>query len=102
MRREPPRLAAVRRDHVDLRLVVVLALGGERDPLAVGRPLRIAVLVAGREAARLDARRFAAPRMPVGNSHSSVVASLVSMSNAVTGGAGDAAVRRERRRCRCA
>ena len=30
-RREPPRLAAVRRDQVDLRLVVVLALRGERD-----------------------------------------------------------------------
>ena len=58
--RQPRRLAAVGRDQVDLRLLVVLALRGERDPAAVGRPLRIAVLVAGGEPPRAFAA--AAPR----------------------------------------
>lgn len=44
--RQALRLAAVGGDHVDLRLVVVLALGGERDPASIGRPYRLAVLVA--------------------------------------------------------
>ena len=51
-RREPPRFAAVRCDQVDLRLLVVLALGCERDPSAIRRPARLAVLVAGGQPAR--------------------------------------------------
>ncbi len=58
--REPRRLAAVRRDEIDLRLVVVLALRGERDEAAVRRPLRIAVLVAGGEPPRAKPRVGAA------------------------------------------
>ena len=65
--RDAFRLAAVRGDPVDLRLGVVAALGGERDPLAVGRPARLAVLVAGgqppraRDRAASPCRRRACP-----------------------------------------
>ena len=52
-RGQPARLAAVGRDQIDLRLLVVLALRGERDRVAGGRPSRIAVLVASGEPARL-------------------------------------------------
>src|SRR3989442_6544929 len=51
-RRQSPRLAAIRRDQLDLRLLVVLALGRERDPAAVRRPARLAVLVAGGQTSR--------------------------------------------------
>ncbi len=50
--RHPLRLAAIGRDAIHLWFGVVLALGGERDPLAVRRPARLAVLVAGGESAR--------------------------------------------------
>src|SRR5262249_35060141 len=46
-RRQPPRFAAVRSNHIHLRLLVVLALGGERDPFAIRRPAWLAVLVPG-------------------------------------------------------
>ena len=52
---EPPRLAAVGRDQIDLRLLVVLALGREGDPFAVGRPGGLAVLVAGGQPLRAAA-----------------------------------------------
>ena len=55
-RREAARLAAVRRDQIDLRLVVVLALRGERDQVSGRRPLGIAVLLARGQAARLRGR----------------------------------------------
>ena len=51
-RRHAARLAAVGRDHVELRRLVVRALRGERDQAAVGRPRRAAVLVPGGEAPR--------------------------------------------------
>src|SRR5439155_6729250 len=51
-RGQPARFAAVRSDQIHLRFLVVLALGRERDPLAVRRPARFAVLVARREPAR--------------------------------------------------
>src|SRR5712692_8130122 len=37
---QPARLATGRRDQVDLRLLVTLALGEERDPVPIGRPRR--------------------------------------------------------------
>jgi hypothetical protein len=54
--REARRFAAVGCYEIDLRLGVVLALGGERNPRSVGRPARIAVLVTGGETARLPRR----------------------------------------------
>src|SRR4029078_9844711 len=51
-RRDAPRLAAVRRDEIELRLVVALfrshrrALGDARDPATVGRPARLRGLFA--------------------------------------------------------
>ena len=99
-RREPPRLAAVGRDQVDLRLLVVLALRGERDRIAVGRPLRIAVLVARGEPARLRARTCR--RGPSGTARARSRCRCSSMSKRRHRGAGERAVRRERRRARCA
>ena len=46
------RLAAVGCDSVHLRLGVILALGRERDPAAIGRPARFAVLVPRGEPSR--------------------------------------------------
>ena len=54
-RRQPHRLAAVRCNEIHLRLVVVFSLGGKSDPLAVRRPLRLGILVAGGQPARLAA-----------------------------------------------
>src|SRR4029079_17541456 len=63
-RGDAPRLAAVGRHHVDLRLLVVFRsvaatpLGEEGDPFPVGRPTRLAVLfTGGSQAARLAAER---------------------------------------------
>src|SRR5436190_6369283 len=89
-RRQSPRLAAVGRDQVDLRFLVVLALGRERDPSAVRRPARLAVLVAGGQAARPGA---------VGREEPQLGAPLVLVH--VVGsdrGTGGSAVGRERRR----
>ena len=80
--RQPARLAAVRRDQIDLRLVVVLALRGERDRVAGGRPS------SDRCPCRhsVSRRGFAAdfPWLPVGNSHNSVLLSFFAMSKLVT------------------
>ena len=68
-RGEPPRLAAIGRDEIDLRLLVGFlradrrALGDERDRASVGRPARLCVLLARRrEAARLAAERRIQPQ----------------------------------------
>ena len=80
---QPSRLAAVGGDQIDLRFAVVLALRGEGDPLAVRRPVRFAVLVARGQPPRRQSLPLA-HGMPVGNSHSSVLLSLLSMSKLVT------------------
>ena len=60
---ESLRFTAVRRDQIELGLVVVLALRRERDPFAVGRPLGIAVLVACCQQTRtIGAPRCSKPR----------------------------------------
>ena len=56
MRRQLARFAAVGRQQIDLRELVVAALRDERDRLAVGRPAR-AVLVLGAAASAAPARR---------------------------------------------
>jgi hypothetical protein len=89
--RQPPGLAAERRDDVNLRLLVAAALGGERDQRPVWRPLRVGAFAA--DAGELPLR------LPVGGQQPQVAAALV----LVHVGAGDLddaplAVRRDRRR----
>ena len=85
--REPNRFAAVGRDQIDLRLGIVAALRGERDLRSVGRPARVAVLVAPRQAARL--RRRGAARSVAGGEQPQLRASHVALERE----------RRDRRAC---
>ena len=89
-RRQSARFASIRRDQVHLRLFVVLALRRESDPLAVGRPHRIAVLVATREAPRLAAIGGKKPQLGTALVFFHVVRG--------DGGARRATIRRDRRR----
>ncbi len=94
-RGQPARLATVGRDQIDLRLVVILAFRGERDPVADGRPFRIAVLVAAGEPARLRGRLAFAVGRKQPQLRSAVVLRHVEARHRR---AGQRAIRRQRRR----
>ena len=93
---ESLRFTAVRRDQIELGLVVVLALRRERDPFAVGRPLGIAVLVACCQQTRtIGAPRCSKPRRKQPERGAAFVLLHV---EARDGAAGPCAIGRQRRR----